>query len=156
MQAVRYAGNDPIFVLLLTASCSLLLCERLALHHYGCDALSNGDTTMNSRINRLLPPEVRQELALRYRLFFSFVASKARRLSRNVVKEVENFSDFCAFTYRQPRTGARIARNWFLEDVVTLKVLLIIIWVLLLNYGEISVFEKHIKRCDWSSWENWV
>lgn len=33
---------------------------------------------------------------------------------------------------------------------------LIIVWLLVLYWGEVYVFAKDINSCDWSSWEQWV
>ena len=33
---------------------------------------------------------------------------------------------------------------------------LVVVWVLLLLWGERWVFHSRVERCHWSSWENWV
>ena len=37
-----------------------------------------------------------------------------------------------------------------------IKILLVLIWVLTLWWGEKYVFQSHISACQWSNWEKWV
>ncbi|KAG8527163.1 uncharacterized protein KY384_008593 [Bacidia gigantensis] len=47
------------------------------------------------------------------------------------------------------------ARNWRLRDLLSLRLLLIILWLPLLRWGELTTFSSSVVRCDWGTWEKW-
>jgi hypothetical protein len=43
-----------------------------------------------------------------------------------------------------------------LNRLLFLPNIFVVIWFLLLLWGESAVFENSIKACDWDNWERWV
>jgi hypothetical protein len=50
----------------------------------------------------------------------------------------------------------RVRREWSLRGQFNLHNGLILIWVVLLWWGERSVFRQSTEACEWRKWENWV
>src|ERR1700755_3254614 len=36
------------------------------------------------------------------------------------------------------------------------KIVLVLLWVLVLRWGEKTAFSTSVKNCSWGSWEDWV
>lgn len=45
---------------------------------------------------------------------------------------------------------------WGLTNIAKAPVALIVLWVIILWWGERSVFRDSIAACDWDKWERWV
>lgn len=45
---------------------------------------------------------------------------------------------------------------WGLRNISKVPVALIVLWVIILWWGERSVFGNSIAACDWDKWERWV
>src|SRR5580700_8362624 len=73
--------------------------------------------------------------------------------------------DLAAFT-QQPwgQPGLRIQRIWRqlqysrfnLRATLNLPNLCILLWIVILLWGERWVFSSSIAACEWAGWENWV
>lgn len=50
----------------------------------------------------------------------------------------------------------QIRHNLAFRRVVSAPHVLVIVWVLLLLWGEKWVFHSRVEDCHWSSWEKWV
>ena len=46
-------------------------------------------------------------------------------------------------------------RHWRAKDFLDIRIALVIVWVLLLRWGEITVFDTSVSRCTWEQWEDW-
>jgi hypothetical protein len=57
---------------------------------------------------------------------------------------------------RIPRALRQVSQNWHLRRLLSLPHILIVLWALLLLWGERWVFENRIKACQWENWEKWV
>ncbi|CAE7001632.1 hypothetical protein P3342_001456 [Pyrenophora teres f. teres] len=64
------------------------------------------------------------------------------------------------FLYRirpavQARTNALRSANWGVKRLFTLVNALVVLWWVVLYWGERGVFNSAIKSCNWDKWENW-
>lgn len=55
-----------------------------------------------------------------------------------------------------PRTARRDIVRYLWRNIFSLTTALIIVWVCLLYWGEIWLFDTTIRECQWSNWERWV
>ena len=74
------------------------------------------------------------------------------RQSKHLLDETVRLTYFAA---REPRTALQKTKRWTIRNIATLPVALIVLWVFVLRWGEISLFDKSIARCDWDLWEQW-
>lgn len=56
---------------------------------------------------------------------------------------------------RHDRHGNRRGA-WGLTNIAKVPVALIVLWVIILWWGERSVFRNSIAACEWDNWERWV
>jgi len=49
----------------------------------------------------------------------------------------------------------KLSKEW-LDKISHTKVALVIIWILVLWWGERLVFRRSVARCRWENWEQWV
>lgn len=54
------------------------------------------------------------------------------------------------------RTGAVRRGNWSLKRWFTLVKSLVLVWWVVLYWGERGVFNGAIESCSWERWEKWV
>jgi hypothetical protein len=61
-------------------------------------------------------------------------------------------------TMRIPRSLRRWERNWRFspKSILSLPHLFIVVWVVLLLWGERWVFNSSVEECRWEDWERWV
>jgi hypothetical protein len=50
----------------------------------------------------------------------------------------------------------RARRTWSLRGQVNLHNGLILVWALVLWWGEWAVFRRSMEACEWGNWESWV
>ena len=55
-----------------------------------------------------------------------------------------------------PRSLRQAQRGWKLGRILTLPHVLVLVWVLLLLWGERWVFRSAVEECGWGRWERWV
>lgn len=72
------------------------------------------------------------------------------------------------FPYLQAGSGRRYTHGasnsrlhpsrepWKLRSLLDVRLALIILWILLLWWGEEAVFRRGVKGCAWDRWESWV
>lgn len=56
----------------------------------------------------------------------------------------------------RPQNLKRGAQVYFKKYVLTFANFLALLWVIVLLWGEVSIFDQSVRECDWSSWEQWV
>ena len=62
-----------------------------------------------------------------------------------------------AYRFRErPGETSKWSLRWLAARLCSIPGLLIIIWLLVLQHGEHTIFNSSIERCDWPSWERWV
>ena len=67
---------------------------------------------------------------------------------------LENFISTCSPQILQT---FRSAQKWLASRRIrSLPNVLIILWLILLYWGEILVFRQSVAACHWSNWEQWV
>lgn len=47
-------------------------------------------------------------------------------------------------------------RNFTAARLFNVPHLLVVVWIVILLWGERWVFHSRVERCHWSDWENWV
>lgn len=47
-------------------------------------------------------------------------------------------------------------KNWHPRHLLSLPHALVVVWVVVLLWGERWVFRKAVEECEWGSWERWV
>ncbi len=47
-------------------------------------------------------------------------------------------------------------RRFRVRDLLSLRLVVMLVWVYVLWWGEESVFNSHVQACGWEGWENWV
>ena len=57
---------------------------------------------------------------------------------------------------RIPRGLRHWTERWHPRRLLNLPHLLVLVWLLVLLWGERWVFESAIKTCEWGRWERWV
>jgi hypothetical protein len=50
----------------------------------------------------------------------------------------------------------QVRHNLAMRRLFSFPHALVVVWVLVLLWGERWVFHSRVERCHWSSWENWV
>lgn len=45
---------------------------------------------------------------------------------------------------------------WKLRSLLDVRLALVVLWILLLWWGEEAVFRRGVKGCAWDRWESWV
>lgn len=75
-------------------------------------------------------------------------------LSQRVLGTLGNCYNRCTNKNRQRRRGA--GKRWSVKDVVSVRNLVRVTWVLLAWWGERRVFDTAIQDCLWDNWEEWV
>lgn len=55
-----------------------------------------------------------------------------------------------------PRRMWNSRRTFTRRHIINLPNLLVVLWILVLLWGEKWVFQSSIEACDWSRWERWV
>ena len=58
--------------------------------------------------------------------------------------------------WRQSEGIARMLRSWRPMDLLFIPLALIIVWWVVLWWGEETVFRRSVESCAWKSWESWV
>lgn len=54
-------------------------------------------------------------------------------------------------------TGQRATPKGFVgRYVLRVHTLLILLWIWLLHWGEVRIYDKEVGDCEWESWEKWV
>jgi hypothetical protein len=76
-------------------------------------------------------------------------------LAEAVQAEVSLLSSSSSHRALRLRDGKNWGRN-FLPWPPVLEVLVILLWVHILNWGERSAFSSHVSQCGWGAWESWV
>jgi hypothetical protein len=51
---------------------------------------------------------------------------------------------------------ALIGEDWSFRRLFTLANALVVLWWVVLYWGESGVFNGNIESCNWDKWENWV
>jgi hypothetical protein len=59
-------------------------------------------------------------------------------------------------TFRVPRTWQEAKHRFNPKGLLNLPNALIILWIIVLLWGERWVFEGSINACQWTNWERWV
>lgn len=77
-------------------------------------------------------------------------------LAHEGLTPLKRFYRFLCYTVDKPRDGRRIALSWLVQNLLTFVNLIITIWLWVVFWGEIGVFNESIAACRWSSWERWV
>ena len=57
------------------------------------------------------------------------------------------------YGYIKERLGAK---SWAAWKPSKTKIVLVILWIGLLYWGERSAFTWDVRACDWKNWERWV
>lgn len=70
--------------------------------------------------------------------------------------ERNSYSSVSTSTSRVPRGLRHWTERWHPRRLLSLPHLLILVWLLVLLWGERWVFESSIKACEWGRWERWV
>ena len=47
-------------------------------------------------------------------------------------------------------------RTLRLQDIINIPVGIVLLWILVLWWGEEHVFNRSISTCEWDKWETWV
>lgn len=55
-----------------------------------------------------------------------------------------------------PRVLRRAQSDWNVRRLLSLPHLLVVVWALVLLWGERWVFQSSIEACEWRKWERWV
>ena len=58
--------------------------------------------------------------------------------------------------WRVPRTWQEARQRLHPRGLLNLPNAFIVVWIIVLLWGERWVFEKSITACQWASWERWV
>lgn len=61
-----------------------------------------------------------------------------------------------SYTLRIPKTKQEAQQRFHPRGLLNLPNAFIVIWIIVLLWGERWVFEGSINACQWSSWERWV
>lgn len=56
----------------------------------------------------------------------------------------------------KPRLKEATSGEWSWRRIVTLGRVLIVVWFIVLYWGERGVFKSSIDACRWENWEHWV
>ena len=68
-----------------------------------------------------------------------------------------SYSSVSTHPARSPRPWRNAARrNWTLRRLLNLPHLLVVVWALVLLWGERWAFQRSIRACEWATWERWV
>jgi hypothetical protein len=87
-----------------------------------------------------------------------------RSLVESVVAGTKTAADACAAIMSEdylrskrgrPHSEESKKRGWF-RQLFTVVLLLQVMWIWTLYYGEKLVYTRSIEACDWRYWENWV
>lgn len=54
------------------------------------------------------------------------------------------------------RRSQRPRQLWNIRRLLTVPYGLIVLWMVLIWWGERRVFQQRIDECDWNTWEHWV
>lgn len=57
---------------------------------------------------------------------------------------------------RRSLGSIRRLRSWRLKDLLGIQLALIIVWWVVLWWGEEVVFRRSVEACAWGEWESWV
>ena len=65
------------------------------------------------------------------------------------------------FRYRvrplvEKRYNALRGGEWRLRNIFSLVNALVVLWWVVLRWGERAVFDKAVQSCAWDKWEKWV
>ncbi|CAG8183859.1 unnamed protein product [Penicillium olsonii] len=58
--------------------------------------------------------------------------------------------------WRANGAGFKVTAKDVVKNVFTIPNAIILLWMFSIRWGERTVFEDHINRCLWDSWEDWV
>ena len=58
--------------------------------------------------------------------------------------------------WRHMRAAEDGVRRFRVRDLLSLRLVVMLVWVYVLWWGEESVFNSHIQACGWGGWEDWV
>ncbi|KAI9668891.1 MAG: hypothetical protein M1831_000961 [Alyxoria varia] len=93
-----------------------------------------------------------QQLSSRASQSIQYWARVGSRQPKHLLDDIQRYGALAA---REPRAAAQKTHQWTIKNIATLPVALITLWVFVLRWGEVSLFDKSIARCDWDSWEQW-
>lgn len=58
--------------------------------------------------------------------------------------------------HREWREAVGMFKAWRPRDLLGVPLLLIIIWMVVLWWGEEAIFRRKVEDCAWDRWESWV
>ena len=58
--------------------------------------------------------------------------------------------------HQQWSRAVEMLRAWKPKELLGLPLVLIIIWMLVLWWGEEAIFRRKVEDCAWDRWESWV
>lgn len=68
----------------------------------------------------------------------------------------QSYNPVATNSWRPPKSLRQIQGNWNLRRLLSLPHIFVVLWVLLLLWGERWVFQRSIEDCEWGKWERWV
>lgn len=78
-------------------------------------------------------------------------------LFRQTLRKLNTYYGYYTNRSWQPHQRRRGAgKSWSVKDVMSIRNLVRMMWVLLVWWGERRVFNTAIRNCAWGNWEEWV